>query len=76
MDSTAHEGNPDSAAPPSAQPGAVASVDAPPEMTPELVTYYADRRLMIRNVTLIGLCNLSWNVAFTITGPLIILLML
>jgi MFS family permease len=47
-----------------------------PKMTPELVTYYGNRRLMIRNVALIGLCNLSWNVAFTITGPLIVLRML
>jgi hypothetical protein len=45
-------------------------------MTPELVTYYGNRVLMIRNVTLIGLCNISWNVAFMITGPLIALRML
>jgi MFS family permease len=45
-------------------------------MDPALVTYYGNRRLMVRNVALIGLCNLSWNVAFTITGPLIVLRML
>ena len=52
------------------------TVDASPAMAPELVVYYGNRRLMIRNVTLIGLCNLSWGVAFTITGPLIMLRML
>lgn len=50
--------------------------ESAPAMAPELVAYYADRRLMIRNVTLIGLCNLSWGVAGTVTAPLIVLRML
>lgn len=50
--------------------------DSIPAQAPELVAYYADRKLMVRNITLIGLCNISWGIAFTITGPLIALRML
>ena len=52
------------------------AADSIPAQAPELVAYYADRKLMVRNVTLIGLSNISWNIAFTITGPLIALRML
>ena len=45
-------------------------------MSPELVAYYGNRRLMVRNVALIGLCNLSWSVAGTVTVPLVVLRML
>lgn len=54
----------------------VSAADAIPAQAPELVAYYADRKLMVRNVTLIGLCNISWHVAVMITGPLISLRML
>jgi hypothetical protein len=57
-------------------PPPVAAADAIPAQEPELVAYYADRKLMVRNVTLIGLCNISWHVAGMITGPLIGLRML
>jgi MFS family permease len=52
------------------------AADSIPAQAPELVAYYADRKLMVRNITLIGLCNISWGIAFTITGPLIALRML
>lgn len=57
------------------QPTAVAPIEVP-ITEPELVAYYGNRRLMIRNVTLIGLCNMSWHIAAMITGPLIGLRML
>jgi MFS family permease len=44
--------------------------------SPELAAYYADRKLMWRNVIFIGICNLGWGFAFTITGPLIVLKLL
>jgi len=37
---------------------------------PELATYYADRKLMWRNVILIGLSNMGWNMVFIVVGPL------
>ena len=45
-----------------------------PELTPavsaELAAYYADRRLMWRNLVLIGLCNIGWGVVDLIVVPL------
>jgi MFS family permease len=43
---------------------------------PELAAYYADRKLMWRNVILIGISNLGWGFAVTITVPLITLKLL
>ncbi|MEY2906904.1 MAG: hypothetical protein RLZZ408_1375, partial [Verrucomicrobiota bacterium] len=57
-------------------PSPATAADAIPAQAPELVAYYADRKLMVRNVALIGLCNISWHVAGMITGPLIALRML
>lgn len=45
-------------------------------MTPELRAYYGDRRLMIRNVIAMGLCNLGWHVVWMIVMPLMTLRML
>lgn len=43
---------------------------------PELAAYYADRKLMWRNVILIGISNLGWGLAATVTVPLITLKLL
>lgn len=43
---------------------------------PELAAYYADRKLMWRNVILIGISNLGWGMAGTLTVPLITLKLL
>ncbi len=43
---------------------------------PELAAYYADRKLMWRNVILIGISNLGWGLAGTLTVPLITLKLL
>ena len=40
---------------------------------PELAAYYSDRKLMVRNVALIGLCQLGSGFAGIVAGPLIIL---
>ncbi len=48
---------------PAAPPGAES-------ITPELATYYGDRRLMWRNLGLILLLNVGWSVCFTVLGPL------
>jgi len=37
----------------------------------ELQRYYADRRLMLRNIVLIGLSTVGWSVALQIVTPLI-----
>jgi len=44
--------------------------------TAELRAYYADTKLLWRNVALIGVCNLGWSVAVGITGPLMALKLL
>jgi len=44
--------------------------------TPELAAYYADSRLMWRNIILIGICNMGWGLVFTIVGPLMTLKLL
>lgn len=51
-------------------------VDEDYRSRPELVAYYSDRRLMWRNVILIGISNLGWGFAGTITVPLITLKLL
>jgi len=38
---------------------------------PELAAYYADRKLMGRNIALIGLCHVGWGVVAGIVGPLV-----
>ena len=43
---------------------------------PELAAYYADRKLMWRNVILIGISNLGWGLAGALTVPLITLKLL
>ena len=43
---------------------------------PELAAYYSDFPLMWRNVVLIGISNLGWNMVFTIVGPLMTLKLL
>lgn len=39
--------------------------------SPEMVSYYADRPLMWRNLAMIVLMNLGWGVVFTVVNPLI-----
>lgn len=41
------------------------------EHSRELAAYYADKRLMWRNIALIGLCNMGWGVVASIVTPLI-----
>ena len=43
---------------------------------PVLRAYYADRKLMWRNIALISLCSLGWQKAMQITAPLMILRLL
>lgn len=43
---------------------------------PDLEAYYADKRLMWRNVILIGFCNVGWGVVAGIVTPLIALRLL
>ena len=52
------------------------SVDEDYRSRPELAAYYSDRKLMWRNVILIGISNLGWGFAGTITVPLITLQLL
>ena len=57
------------------------SPDTAPELSatehsPELEKYYADKPLMWRNVSLIGICNLGWGVVGGIVGPLMVLRLL
>jgi MFS family permease len=44
--------------------------------TPELAAYYADRRLLWRNITLIGICNMGWFTVMGIVTPLMTLRLL
>jgi len=37
----------------------------------ELVAYYADRKLMFRNIALIGFCNVGWGMADVLVVPLV-----
>jgi hypothetical protein len=48
----------------------------PQTQTPELAAYYADRPLMIRNVALIGICNVGWAVTDTLVVPLVMMRLL
>lgn len=50
-----------------------ALTDALPPQNPELAAYYADKPLMWRNVTLIGICNAGWGAVAGIVGPLMVL---
>jgi len=47
-----------------------------PTQTPELAAYYADRKLMYRNVALIGISSIGWSVADTLVMPLVALRLL
>ena len=48
------------------------SKDAPHRTDPRAVdSYYADRRLRLRNIVLIGSATIGWNVALQIVTPLI-----
>ncbi|MEI6166916.1 MAG: MFS transporter [bacterium] len=47
-----------------------------PLADPALDAYYADKKLMWRNVTLIGICNIGWGVADTLVMPLVLMRLL
>ena len=51
-------------------PATPASASGAESITPELASYYGDRRLMWRNLGLILLLNVGWSVCFTVLGPL------
>ncbi len=55
----------------SAAPAAPQMREASPENTSELDSYYSNRPLMWRNLSLILLLNLGWAVSFTVISPLI-----
>ena len=56
---------------------AAATTDAfQQSLTPELRAYYADRKLMWRNLTLIAALNMGWGIVFTVIGPMMALRML
>jgi len=46
------------------------------QQSSDLTAYYADKRLMWRNVILISLCNVGWGAVGGIVGPLITLRLL
>lgn len=46
------------------------SIDDPTQANPELVPYYGNRPLMWRNMFLILLLNLGWQLVFTVINPL------
>ena len=43
----------------------------PPEQSAELVAYYANKPLMVRNVALIGVCTVGWGVVDKVLVPLV-----
>ena len=46
------------------------SAPIPGETTPELTAYYADRKLMWKNIWWLIVLNAGWSVVFTVVGPL------
>ena len=49
---------------------AVTSNSIEQALTPQLKAYYANRRLMWRNLTLIALLNMGWGIVYTVIGPM------
>ena len=49
---------------------------APPEQSPELTAYYANKPLLYRNVALIGICTVGWGVVDKVIVPLVALRLL
>jgi MFS family permease len=45
----------------------------PQASTPELAAYFADKRILWRNVATLMVCNSSWHLVGTVVGPLMML---
>ena len=56
--------------------GTHAVLEAATDRSAELEAFYADRKLMWRNVVRIGICNVGWGVTDTLVVPLVVMRLL